>query len=300
MRYCIFLGLLFFWYIGFTQNPTYRPLLDPQRSWLGVTSWAYEQCNMYLPPNSDCQTRALYFLQGDTVIQGTAYQKCIRQDFSIASSWDVIFNLSAPVFHAALREDTLDRKVYLFDAESETEKLLYDFSMTIGDTAYVAAAGNSEYKMVVDSVMVLPDGRKKWIINQYQEMVEGIGMGEGLFPAPICFEVCHYLACVQDNGIPIFNADNWPYHIFSSGPACGYTTSANEVSASIPMRVYPNPSSAIFEVTEWPEGVEVAVFDQNGRRVTGTISGNQVDLGGVPTGLYWIKAGDRVWKVIKR
>ena len=187
---------------------SYQPLLVPDRTWVVATSYSYEQCLGYLPPWSDCTIRQQYFLSGDTIIQGLQYQQCMRQSFSLSSSATGPFTLGLPEYSGAVREDIDNRKVYAYDTSIQSEVLLYDFNLLPGEEVIVRLnpfwAQSSNYAMIVDTVFWLPDGRKKWILNGTQEMVEGVGMSSGLFPSEICFEACTFLACLSENGVPVF------------------------------------------------------------------------------------------------
>lgn len=60
-------------------------------------------------------------ITGDTLIGGFHYQKLYS-------------GLGPFTLTAAIRNDTLNKKVYLYSVSSGTEKLLYDFNISVGDT----------------------------------------------------------------------------------------------------------------------------------------------------------------------
>ena len=71
---------------------------------------------------------------GDTLIKGIKYKKFYE---TVADS---IFSLDKASYFAALREDS-SKKVMVIRDGSQYEKLLYDFSLKLGDTAVVYPYG---------------------------------------------------------------------------------------------------------------------------------------------------------------
>lgn len=304
MRY-----LLLLFYIGlaqFSNAQTYRPLLVPGRVWVVGTYHAYEQCLMYgLPPWSDCTLRNRLFLLGDTLIQGISYQKLMRQSFSIGSSWAGPFTLTAPYYYGALREDSSARKVFAYVTTFQNEVLLYDFGLQQGDTCtlrYEAFAGSSSIEAVsVDTVFTLPDGRKKWKLYNGLEQVEGVGMSTGLLYQPPCFEVCDYLACLREQDIPVFNTDNWPFYTFGNmNPYCDYAIVAQQ-EAPEPggLQISPNPGSGIFKLEGLNRETTVQVFNVQGKLVRAQTVTDKIDLGEMPSGVYFLKVYTPLGKVFK-
>lgn len=71
-------------------------------------------------------------ISGDTVVNGMTYWKY------------------ADIFHETdhyLREDSLEKKIYLLGEDTTTETVLYDFNLTVGDTFQ-----GLEYQIVLDSI----------------------------------------------------------------------------------------------------------------------------------------------------
>jgi len=81
-----------------------------------------------------------------------------------------------------MREDTVARKVYVFDIGNGVDASLYDFTLEPGDTLpFYAGQG----EMIVDSVgtvmLLTGEARKIFYLNYNQYYIEGIGGSAGLF-----------------------------------------------------------------------------------------------------------------------
>lgn len=133
------------------------------------------------------QTNYTYTMQGDTVIGSMVYQNIYYHD-------TVVFT-DARYYAGSIRHDAPAKKVYARNHESlpeDVEVVLYDFSKSAGDTAFVGEAGfgpDGAYYIIdhVDSILI---GNLYWKtfyftgINPDNYWIEGIGSTGGLF-API-------------------------------------------------------------------------------------------------------------------
>jgi hypothetical protein len=123
----------------------------------------------------------------------------------------------------------------------------------------------------------------------YQQLVEGVGMNHGLFPSYPCFEGCVYLGCLKQDGIAVFDETNWPFQELFL-PACSYTITAAHAPVQEDGRVWPNPTTTGWVTVsdlEYGDG-EPACFDVWGKRCRAPVSGNSVDLSGLPAGTYFL------------
>lgn len=71
---------------------------------------------------------------------------------------------------------------------------------------------------------------------------------------------------------------------------CG-TVSVNEATLHQSVEVYPNPSTGLFQIQwqQYPELVQVEVYDLLGNRIFLQYTGNDIDLSGKAEGLYLLK-----------
>ncbi|HYG53278.1 MAG TPA: hypothetical protein VD905_20405 [Flavobacteriales bacterium] len=110
--------LAFIMFIAFSQaNAQYHPMLGDTTRW----------CHAF----SGVPVRSLYYLDklaayADTAIGANMYKRMWTD-----ASWPSIDI-------AAIREDTASQKVYIYLYEDNTEYLMYDFSLNLGDTIYYA------------------------------------------------------------------------------------------------------------------------------------------------------------------
>jgi hypothetical protein len=118
-----------------SAQPYYRILKDGR-------NWIYTRMAEHDPPIYISHAYALS-IQGDTLLQGNSYKKIYQRTLKINSSSTSIQDpkeILTTDLYALMREDTIDRKVYLlpildtFSSCQSTEHLLYDFSLEEGDT----------------------------------------------------------------------------------------------------------------------------------------------------------------------
>ncbi|MCC6410640.1 MAG: T9SS type A sorting domain-containing protein [Saprospiraceae bacterium] len=284
---------------GYAGAQNYQPMLEPDREWVVGTWYAYEQCLFVFPPWSDCTSRERFVLEGDTVIQGETYYKCLRQEFSLASGWQGPFTLGSKQYLGAVREDLVAKKVYAWAPALQTDVLLHDFSLGIGDTAVVCLDPFTEattfYPLVADSVFTLPDGRTKWFVNTSLELVEGVGMNSGLFPTYPCFEVCIGMVCLKDNGVAVLDDENWPFQFNITTPVCSYTIVSQNNPVGEQMKVWPNPTNGqVFLEGFSGKDVSLVVFNAMGQSMDTPFAGGRLDLTGLPPGLYFLRMNNGI------
>lgn len=150
-----------------------------------------------------------YWFRGDTMVGGQTYQLLLAT--SIQGDPD------APLFcppytvdttngtlYALLRENVVEKQVFKFDTATNTEFLLFNFSVNVGDsvtvghppqTVYIEdewydtwTVGSSRRTLVVNT----PAGLTNWI--------ESVGASANLWDplSPVC--ICPHLICYQQNG----------------------------------------------------------------------------------------------------
>jgi len=193
-------------------------------------------------------------MKGDSVLNGVNYHK-------IYSSTDLLYGSSNQTLNCFLREDA-SKKIYIkFPSGSSvdtSEFLLYDFSLSVGDTALIHLINystDSLYKMVVlysDSSLLGGSYRKMIMLRAIPGPViwgpgcddmwwiQGMGASQfGLLynELPECSCFCdnsdYQLSCFWDNGTYLWGGTN-----------CDYATSIeNSIVNNFSVRLYPNPLS---------------------------------------------------------
>lgn len=158
-----------------------------------------------------------FAVQGDTTINSKLYKKYYR------TNGDSTFVFENSTYYAAVREDT-NKRIWGIKHDAVTERLLYDFSLEIGDTTYVFPYEDYNNWVLdsvglividIDSVPIDTTFRKRFKISTlnyirdqpewvYEYWIEGIGSTVGLFSQgtfePGIVDVVFYeLLCYQEN-----------------------------------------------------------------------------------------------------
>ena len=130
------LWMLLFVSSGIQAQP-YQPLLSENAVW----TTRYEEDNAEMNGGLHFIYHAKYAIVGDSMFNGMTYKKCY-----VCDNWNVTDDCWQ--FLALLREDTLLQQVHVLPYETETELLLYDFSLSVGNTVTV-------YRPKFDSTQLL-------------------------------------------------------------------------------------------------------------------------------------------------
>ena len=191
-----------------------------------------------------------YFAMGDSTVNTKQYKKYYV-------STDSIINYSAINFFALLREDSLTRKIFAIQKDSVNEKLIYDFSLTFGDTTTVTPIGFSYYSSTirikinqVDSVLINSQYRKRYKVGcadfdmcPSEYWIEGIGSTYGPFnsgltgvnlvdvPKPV-------LLCYEESGQLFYNNPGYTT-CYAHYPTIGIDEVKTSDNQS---HIYPNPA----------------------------------------------------------
>lgn len=115
-------------------------------------------------------------------------------------------------YQGAIRQDTVNRTVFIIPPTTITEQLLYDFTMEVGDTVRGYIETNTNPKDVVesiDSVIVGNNYHKRWNINPnyFISIIEGIGSTYGLIeysPGGVVDWADIDITCFQQNGVLLY------------------------------------------------------------------------------------------------
>lgn len=245
MKNLISLLLLLASTASFGQN--YYPLIRPNLVWQILHGNGAYIC--------DKKDGHQYFFQGDTIVSGIYYQK-INTLPIIALNGNpycppFAVDGNFPAFLSGLmREDTITRKVYIYNYSINSEELLYDFNLVAGDTlnSYLTA------QVIVDSVglISLPNGglRKIFYLDSGENYIESIGGSQGIqFQLYQGIGFWEIPICISENNIPIW------------GGQCFGTVGINENLQESKM-VYPNPFVNEFTFkSNYPEVTEIILYN---------------------------------------
>ncbi|MBK7683545.1 MAG: hypothetical protein IPJ26_14245 [Bacteroidetes bacterium] len=144
----------------FAQN--YYPLIRPNLVWQILHGDGAYICNL--------RDGHQYSFQGDTLVSGFIYQKIYYNPIIalIGNPYCPPFAVdgnSPANFGGSMREDTIARKVFIYDYSTNSEELIYDFSLVAGDTLNSLMGA----QLIVDSVSTINltngDLRKIFYLN---------------------------------------------------------------------------------------------------------------------------------------
>jgi hypothetical protein len=227
--------LLCFATSAFSQN--YHPLIKPSKYW-----------DVMYHDNSICgyASGGRYFFDGtDTLINGQIYQ--VIKAYPIISlnqgPYCPPFAVNASIAGSnnshLIREDTVTQRIYVLKTQTNTEDLLYDFTLLSGDTLHSQYAGMGMQLVVISvstDTLFNGDVRKVIYLDNGEFYIESIGGSKGGFFMPIVRGIgFDYIThCVIENETIIYGGD------------CAPLVGINEFESSHLFRIFPNPSIGIY------------------------------------------------------
>lgn len=185
------------------------------------------------------------YLLGDTIFNDTTYRKIYNLRRDVFCSDIIIQN---PEFGGALREDTLNQKIYLRGSEDYPEVLMYDYTLQVGDTLpeEIFAYYDDIFVSYIDTITTRDSiKRRVWYFDHevpfvgWSNIIEGIGCSSGLtgFIEPY-FEGWNELLCFSVDGHSVWSARNTCYVPSDSCAPLGLNESLHPQTS---IRFYPNP-----------------------------------------------------------
>lgn len=278
----------------------YQPMLKDGAKW--------QMCLVFEP---GCNYS--YQITGDSIVDGINY-KILTGD--TGCMWP------APVY--LLKEDTATKKVY-FDTCSEC--LLYDYGMSVGDTALINGT-----PLVLDSItnsLVLFDDLGSFIAPSISPLkvfylhdivnwggpiiwVEGIGcLTDIMLPYVPRYSYCMTMVLCHFDGSGTRDFHFWPDSFVGYSDSCeGPFSDVNEFRSNFQFNVYPNPStnSIIIEIKRGLKMNEtvLSICDIHGRVLIQEHLKQEksiIDLTKFAKGIYFLKLNNegesKVVKILK-
>ncbi|MCB0572214.1 MAG: hypothetical protein KDC66_20750 [Phaeodactylibacter sp.] len=277
----------------FTQAQSY---LDHSTQWVETEE---------AEPLFEGMNKGRYFrltqLTGDTVIDGTAYYQAVTHfdEYEVTVQGDTVDAFSYDN-HWFLREQ--DGRFYKITPSNHDERLLFDFNLNVGDTAYI----NENYHgaWVVQDIAFMPVGgsmRKAFHLARENEpegffLIEGVGTSRGFFSGatpPCC------------NGEPlhesVLNCYANSNGVFVLQELPGYceeeAVSAIQPAVKTGIRIFPNlireEKSLAVEGLEPHFTYTYRLAGLGGKGISsGSIEGNRVGIGGLAAGVYYLSIID--------
>lgn len=155
----------------FTSSAQYIPIPTDSTAFWKVEWYDYQFCGP-IQPNASFRT----YFSGDTIINGLTYAK----------AYNVGYSQCFPLGYAgALRNDSINRKVYFVEVDSTNEKLLYDFNLSIGDSIPQLNPYTVIYVTSIDSILINGTYLRRFAFSYIggsngSYIIEGIGSMTGL------------------------------------------------------------------------------------------------------------------------
>ncbi len=225
-------------------------------------------------PNASYQ----YYFGGDTTINSVIYSKLFTSGYSQC------FPLG---FIGSFRNDSVNQKVYFIEADSLTEKLIYDFNPAIGDTVPQLRQGSSITVTFIDTVIIDGVSRKRiWHDFLYPFLgpyiIEGIGSTNGLLAPIDGLETTYNLICFSHEYRLIFP---------DTATICSMYDNINNFNR-LHESVYPNPLMSKSTLTSNMKMEQISLCNIEGNEVLSEIVNSHTfvfDCANLEAGIYILK-----------
>lgn len=273
--------------VGHGQTNVYHPFPDSNAIW---NIHFDVNCFMNGTGNEDYSI----IISGDTLINNQTYHK-LTTPYVLSYSTGTCGGITTG-YKGAIRQDTTNKKVFFIPPADTTEKLLYDFTMQVGDTVkgYIGENALPQDIIVqsIDSVLAGSNYRKRWVINPcYQlDFIEGIGSTYGLIKrAPGCAvdQAYYTITCFQQNGQALYP---------DTTANCQLITSLNSIDKiGCQINAFPNPSNGSFTVNFGQSIKEIRLADLLGNTVLQQMVNNtsKIEISNLQSGYYTLTAIDK-------
>jgi len=254
-----------------------------------------------------------YNIVGDTVINSISYKKIINKAYPFILDWDSPNCCERGMYmywyfggnKMAIRQDTSLRTVYMYDYNSNTEGLLYDFSLNVNDTLFSQITCSAEpcelqtFDVVqnIDSVLVDSNYHRRWNFACTAPIIEGVG-SEKDFPGTLGWYGT--LICAKTLNYTYLNYSVlwWLDSTFVEN-ACNVIASSEFKSPERTfLKLFPNPVGEQLEIKSTFSSLnnsEVVIYNASGQRVMKCFAteGNngtfKIDVQALSPGVYWIE-----------
>ncbi len=261
---------------------------------------------------------------GDTTINDLEYSKLFYHNFIQEFTPDSL------EYVAALREDTINKKVYFIWKDFNTEVLLYDFSLDVGETfhaqypefsfsgpTYFVNNINPRYldvSRVTDSII---EGKSRKVLvmaNHYSYdiedyFIEGIGSRFGIIYAGYELEFDReypFLLCLHENNTLTYQEED-PFSISQVEPCYSIpTTNVDEfTNNSLVLTISSTLIDEMFSIRSNTPLNEITISNLNGRivyqyRSSENITQLSINVAHWDSGLYIVRAGNSQHFVSKK
>ncbi len=211
------------------------------------------------------------YIFGDTILGTNTYHKIFKYGYISSTNCPSQGNYYTKYYLGALRQDTIQKKVYYYPSTSSNEELLYDFNLTIGDTLPISFnMGQQDTVYSIDSVLIGNSYRKRFILKSINNtfpppdtsyaIIEGVGSTFGLLSTmDISSESGSVLICFADNG-----------QYYPANSNCLLSVNVSEINNQpINVTIVPNPFyvETILQTDKSLSKATLAIYNSLGQKV---------------------------------
>lgn len=174
-------------------------------------------------------TTETFKIWGDTIIDQIEYKKLYHSNDSTYSNW---------YKNGALREN--ENRVYFYNYYDNTEKLLYDFNLSIGEIfVYVHVVDTIEMELASIDTVILQNGeeRQRFNFSNNESWITGIGSDNGLVNVGMneyMIDLWYVLNCCHENEELLFQSEMYDDCYIN-------TLSIGDDALKDQHTIYPNP-----------------------------------------------------------
>lgn len=271
-----------------TQSYEYIPIVKE-----GLQIWTTDQ--KYGQYNEQYSYERLALTEQDTIIDGKSYKK-------IYSFTERDFNIENATFVCGIRENE-NKQVFVASYHNQAEFLLYDFSLTEGDS--ILAESNGEYDLYfnvtdVDTIDYNGVERRKITLQFYNyawvTWIEGIGNIEGLLmdwrgytmamdPMPNV-----RLRCYEHNEECLYSDFSFNESIYDCYTPLYTGLEENETQNNI--LLYPNPAKERLYINTSIPIKQMTICNLLGQEIqkyNNLETTSSIDISGLNEGVYFVK-----------
>lgn len=263
-----------------------------------------EWCMESSVTETGCHTNEdfVYYLNGSESINGNIYWNLHERGVGVTlenipgDDYDCYNTFTFDNFLGLLRQEG---EIIYFTPEDdlENEELLFDFSLSIGDTIPQSLSFDEDisgYCVVsdIDSIYMYDNYYKRFYFEaQYETMyeedfyIEGIGHNAGLIiPYGLGFEILYFARAYRKGEIP--------YYQFPDGEGCDFSVSINEQEGEkFGFEIYPNPvyDQLQLKIANSIQVKNIRIYSISGKALMNLSPSKSIDISGLPSGMYLLE-----------
>ena len=271
-----------------TQSYEYIPIVKE-----GLQIWTTDQ--KYGQYNEQYRCERLALTEEDTIIDGKSYKK-------LYSFTEREFDIETATFVCGIRENE-NKQVFVASYHNQQEFLLYDFSLTEGDS--ILAESNGEYDLYfnvtdVDTIDYNGVERRKITLQFYNyawvTWIEGIGNIEGLLMDWRSYTMAMdpmpnvRLRCYEHNEECLYSDFSFDESIYDCYTLLYAGLENNEFESEV--SIYPNPAKERLYINTSIPIKELTICNLLGQEIQKynmTEKTSSIDISGLKEGVYFVK-----------